>query len=296
MLEDAHAALAKRGNTDALKALIEEYKELKEADYTHETWVKYEEALEAANGIVADNSNKTQAEVDAAKDALKAAKEALVKAPVDPQLDKSKLQAAVDAAKSKKTKTHIQQLLTMQWKKVLAEAEELLTNGKDQAAIDAKAKDLNDAVAALVERGNTDALKALIAEYKAEGLKEADYTTDSWKAYTDALTAAEKVVKDNSNLDQAAVDAAKKALEDAHTALVKVEQINKEALKAAIDAAKAADANLYTTDSYKAMKTVLSDAEKVLKDSKDQTEIDAAAKALNDAVTALVLDVETQMH
>lgn len=286
-LEDAHKALAKRGNTDALKALIEEYKELKEADYTHETWVKYEEALEAANGIVADNSNKTQAEVDAAKDALKAAKEALVKAPVDPQLDKSKLQAAVDAAKAKDENAYTTASYNAM-KKVLAEAEELLTNGKDQAAIDAKAKDLNDAVAALVERGNTDALKALIAEYKAEGLKEADYTTDSWKAYTDALTAAEKVVKDNSNLDQAAVDAAKKALEDAHTALVKVEQINKEALKAAIDAAKAADANLYTTDSYKAMKTVLSDAEKVLKDSKDQTEIDAAAKALNDAVTALV--------
>lgn len=287
VLEDAHAALAKRGNTDALKALIEEYKELKEADYTHETWVKYEEALEAANGIVADNSNKTQAAVDAAKDALKAAKEALVKAPVDPQLDKSKLQAAVDAAKAKDENAYTTASYNAM-EKVLAEAEELLTNGKDQAAIDAKAKDLNDAVAALVERGNTDALKALIAEYKAEGLKEADYTTDSWKAYTDALTAAEKVVKDNSNLDQAAVDAAKKALEDAHTALVKVEQINKEALKAAIDAAKAADANLYTTDSYKAMKTVLSDAEKVLKDSKDQTEIDAAAKALNDAVTALV--------
>ena len=287
VLEDAHAALAKRGNTDALKALIEEYKELKEADYTHETWVKYEEALEAANGIVADNSNKTQAEVDAAKDALKAAKEALVKAPVDPQLDKSKLQAEVDAAKAKDENAYTTASYNAM-EKVLAEAEELLTNGKDQAAIDAKAKDLNDAVAALVERGNTDALKALIAEYKAEGLKEADYTTDSWKAYTDALTAAEKVVKDNSNLDQAAVDAAKKALEDAHTALVKVEQINKEALKAAIDAAKAADANLYTTDSYKAMKTVLSDAEKVLKDSKDQTEIDAAAKALNDAVTALV--------
>ena len=287
VLEDAHAALAKRGNTDALKALIEEYKELKEADYTHETWVKYEEALEAANGIVADNSNKTQAEVDAAKDALKAAKEALVKAPVDPQLDKSKLQAAVDAAKAKDENAYTTASYNAM-EKVLAEAEELLTNGKDQAAIDAKAKDLNDAVAALVERGNTDALKALIAEYKAEGLKEADYTTDSWKAYTDALTAAEKVVKDNSNLDQAAVDAAKKALEDAHTALVKVEQINKEALKAAIDAAKAADANLYTTDSYKAMKTVLSDAEKVLKDSKDQTEIDAAANAVYDAVTALV--------
>lgn len=286
-LEDAHAALAKRGNTDALKALIEEYKELKEADYTHETWVKYEEALEAANGIVADNSNKTQAEVDAAKEALKTAKEALVKAPVDPQLDKSKLQAAVDAAKEKGENAYTTASYEAM-EKVLAEAEDLLANGKDQAAIDAKANELNAAVEALVERGNTDALKALIAQYAAEDLKEADYTVDSWKNYADALKAAEDVVKDNSNLDQAAVDAAKKALEDAHTALVKVEQINKEALKAAIDAAKAADANLYTTDSYKAMKTVLSDAEKVLKDSKDQTEIDAAAKALNDAVTALV--------
>lgn len=285
-LEDAHAALAKRGNTDALKALIEEYKELKEADYTHETWVKYEEALEAANGIVADNSNKTQAEVDAAKEALKTAKEALVKAPVDPQLDKSKLQAAVDAAKEKDENAYTTASYEAM-EKVLAEAEDLLANGKDQAAIDAKANELNAAVEALVERGNTDALKALIAQYAAEDLKEADYTVDSWKNYADALKAAEDVVKDNSNLDQAAVDAAKKALEDAHTALVKVEQINKEALKAAIDAAKAADANLYTTDSYKAMKTVLSDAEKVLKDSKDQTEIDAAAKALNDAVAAL---------
>lgn len=287
-LEDAHAALAKRGNTDALKALIEEYKELKEADYTHETWVKYEEALEAANGIVADNSNKTQAEVDAAKDALKAAKEALVKAPVDPQLDKSKLQAAVDAAKDKnkdKDTYTIDSYKAME--KVLAEAEELLTNGKDQAAIDAKANELNAAVEALVARGNTGALKALIDQYAAEDLKEADYTVDSWKTYTDALKAAQDVVKDNSNSDKAAVDAAKKALEDAHTALTKVEQINKETLKAAIDTAKDVDANLYTTASYDAMTKVLADAEKVLKDSKDQTEIDAAAKVLNDAVADL---------
>ena len=287
-LEDAHAALAKRGNTDALKALIEEYKELKEADYTHETWVKYEEALEAANGIVADNSNKTQAEVDAAKDALKAAKEALVKAPVDPQLDKSKLQAAVDAAKDKnKDKDTYTTDSYKAMEKVLAEAEELLTNGKDQAAIDAKANELNAAVEALVARGNTGALKALIDQYAAEDLKEADYTVDSWKTYTDALKAAQDVVKDNSNSDKAAVDAAKKALEDAHTALTKVEQINKETLKAAIDTAKDVDANLYTTASYDAMTKVLADAEKVLKDSKDQTEIDAAAKVLNDAVADL---------
>lgn len=288
-LEDAHKALAKRGNTDALKALIEEYKELKEADYTHETWVKYEEALEAANGIVADNSNKTQAEVDAAKDALKAAKEALVKAPVDPQLDKSKLQAAVDAAKAKDENAYTTASYNAM-EKVLAEAEELLTNGKDQAAIDAKAKDLNDAVAALVERGNTDALKALIAEYKAEGLKEADYTTDSWKAYTDALTAAEKVVKDNSNLDQAAVDAALNALRDARVALKLSGKpsVDKSELQAAYDKYKDKKNDGYTAESWAKFENALKSA-KVILDNEAATadQVKAALAQLNSAAEGL---------
>ena len=170
---------------------------------------------------MADNSNKTQAEVDAAKEALKTAKEALVKAPVDPQLDKSKLQAAVDAAKEKDENAYTTASYEAM-EKVLAEAEDLLANGKDQAAIDAKANELNAAVEALVERGNTDALKALIAQYAAEDLKEADYTVDSWKNYADALKSGRGCCeKTTANLDQAAVDAAKKALEDAHTALVK---------------------------------------------------------------------------
>ena len=76
---------------------------------------------------------------------------------------------------------------------------------------------MNDAVTALVQRGNTDALKALIEEYK--DLKEADYTADSWKEYADALKAAKAIVEDNSNSDQAAVDAALNALRDARVAL-----------------------------------------------------------------------------
>lgn len=172
-------------------------------------------------------------------------------------------------------------------KVVLEKAEELLTTAKDQATIDAKEKELNEAVAALEKRGDTGELKGLIDKYAAEDLKEADYTVDSWKAYADALKAANAIVDNNSNSNQKAVDDAKKALEEAHTGLKPVTQLDKSELQAAIAAAKAVDANLYTTDSYKAMTTVLADAEKVLKDSKDQTEIDAAAKALNDAVAAL---------
>lgn len=75
--------------------------------------------------------------------------------------------------------------------KVLADAEKVLKDSKDQTEIDAAAKALNDAVAALAERGNTDDLKALIEEYK--DLKEADYTADSWKEYADALKAAKAI-------------------------------------------------------------------------------------------------------
>ena len=290
--EDVEAIFGKRpwaSRSEEIISASKTSKELKEADYTHETWVKYEEALEAANGIVADNSNKTQAEVDAAKDALKAAKEALVKAPVDPQLDKSKLQAAVDAAKAKDENAYTTASYNAM-EKVLAEAEELLTNGKDQAAIDAKAKDLNDAVAALVERGNTDALKALIAEYKAEGLKEADYTTDSWKAYTDALTAAEKVVKDNSNLDQAAVDAALNALRDARVALKLSGKpsVDKSELQAAYDKYKDKKNDGYTAESWAKFENALKSAKAILdNEAATADQVKAVLAQLNSAAEGL---------
>ena len=167
---------------------------------------------------------------------------------------------------------------------------ELLTNGKDQAAIDAKAKDLNDAVAALVERGNTDALKALIAEYKAEGLKEADYTTDSWKAYTDALTAAEKVVKDNSNLDQAAVDAALNALRDARVALKLSGKpsVDKSELQAAYDKNKDKKNDGYTAESWAKFENALKSAKAILdNEAATADQVKAALAQLNSAAEGL---------
>ena len=66
-------------------------------------------------------------------------------------------------------------------KTVLSDAEKVLKDSKDQTEIDAAAKALNDAVTALVQRGNTDALKALIDEYKE--LKEEPkeiYISSAW--------------------------------------------------------------------------------------------------------------------
>ena len=288
-LEDAHKALAKRGNTDALKALIEEYKELKEADYTHETWVKYEEALEAANGIVADNSNKTQEEVDAAKEALETAKEALVKAPVDPQLDTSKLEAAINDAKAKDGNAYTTDSYKAM-EKVLAEAEELLKNSKDQTAINAKAEELNAAVKALVERGNTEALNALIHQYEEENLKEADYTADSWKTYADALKAANAIVKDNSNSDQDAVNAAYNALRDARVALKLSGKpsVDKSELQAAYDKYKDKKNDGYTAESWAKFENALKSAKAILdNEAATADQVKAALAQLNSAAAGL---------
>ena len=121
------------------------------------------------------------------------------------------------------------------------------TERQHQTEIDAAAKALNDAVTALVQRGNTDALKALIEEYK--DLKEADYTADSWKEYADALKAAKAIVEDNSNSDQAAVDAALNALRDARvTWLSGKPSVDKSELQAAYDKYKDKKNDGYTAE------------------------------------------------
>ena len=68
---------AKEVDKIALNSVIEETNTLKEVDYTVESWYDFEEALEAAKDVAADEG-ATQEEVDAAVDSLKTSVEALV--------------------------------------------------------------------------------------------------------------------------------------------------------------------------------------------------------------------------
>ena len=158
-LEDAHKALEKRGDTDALKALVEKYKDLKEADYTHDTWVVFKEAFDAAKAIVADNSDSTQAQVDAAKEALENAYNALKEAPENPKLDTSRLEKAIADAKAVVKESYTTDSYNAM-KAVLDEAEDLLKEeAQDQDTIDAKTEALNAAIEALVKRGDVKELQ-----------------------------------------------------------------------------------------------------------------------------------------
>lgn len=93
-----------------------------------------------------------------------------------------------------------------------------------QTEVDAAAKVLNDAIAALeLSQGassgdvNTTELQKAILE--AKGLKSKNYTSDSFAAVEKALAAAETVLAD-TDATQAEVDAAAKTLREAMDALV----------------------------------------------------------------------------
>ena len=282
-LEDAHKALEKRGNTDALKALVEKYKDLKEADYTHDTWVVFKEAFDAAKAIVADNSDSTQAQVDAAKEALENAYNALKEAPENPQLDTSRLEKAIADAKAVVKESYTTDSYNAM-KVVLDEAEDLLKEeAQDQDTIDAKTEALNAAIEALVKRGDVKELSELVKAYEEEKLNEEVYTTSTWSVYQTALDAAKAIIKDNSNSDQEKVDAAKTVLEAAKEALE--ERGNTDSLKELVTVCEELKEEDFTADTWKVFENALDAAKVIVEDNSDsnQTQVDAAKEALQKA-------------
>ncbi len=77
-LADAENILKERGDVTELQNLVYACMSVKEEEYTEATWEVFAGALADAQDVIADKDDKTQAEIDAAGDALKAAKNGLV--------------------------------------------------------------------------------------------------------------------------------------------------------------------------------------------------------------------------
>ena len=128
----------------------------------------------------------------------------------------------------------------------------------------------------------------LEAEQEAAGC----YTEETWAAVQTALDAARALAADE-NAAQEDVDNAFLELITACNLLENA--VQRVGLKAAIDGAKAilADAEgleLYTPESVEALRTALTEAEKIYEEeSADQETVNAAARSLMDAVTSLVV-------
>ncbi|MBQ1182992.1 MAG: hypothetical protein IIX60_00940 [Clostridia bacterium] len=119
----------------------------------------------------------------------------------------------------------------------------------------------------------------------AQGLIEGNYTDASWDVLEDALA---KAIAARSSNSQSEVDAAAKALKDAIAALVPVPGVvvNYDELNRQIAIAEGLKKDDYTEASWSVLENVLSKAIEA-RNSTSQSEVDAAAQTLKDAIASL---------
>ena len=150
-------------------------------------------------------------------------------------------------------------------------------NITEQSEVDAMAKAIEDAIAALQYK-DADYTKVDAAIAKANALNK-----DNYKDFTGVEAAVNAVVRDKNITEQSEVDAMAKAIEDAIAALQ-----YKDADYTKVDAA-IAKANALNKNDYKDFTGVEAAVNAVTrgKNLTEQTEVDAMAKAIEDAIAAL---------
>lgn len=183
-LTTAYEALVKRADMSALNALITKAEtDYTQSAYTSTSWKALTEKLAAAKTVAADLDSAESAITTAAKD-LQAAIDGLEK-----RGDKKALQAAINEANTLDEAAYT--TASFADVKTALEAAVAVNQNADATEKDVAdaEKALKDAVSALVRLGDKTDLKAAIAA--AKELNEADYTAESFKAFKEALTAAE---------------------------------------------------------------------------------------------------------
>ena len=155
-----------------------------------------------------------------------------------------------------------------------------VTRGKnltEQSEVDAMAKAIEDAIAALQYK-DADYTKVDEAIAKANALNK-----DNYKDFTGVEAAVNAVVRGKNITEQSEVDAMAKAIEDAIAALQ-----YKDADYTKVDEA-IAKANALNKDDYKDFSAVEAAVNAVVrgKNITEQSEVDAMAKAIEDAIAAL---------
>lgn len=134
-------------------------------------------------------------------------------------------------------------------------------------------------------KGDTTELEAAIAE--ANALNETDYTPESWKVLADAVAAGQAIVDGEGSL-QSVIDEATQAIKDAIAGLVEaIPPVDWSALEAALAEAAKLNESDYTAESWKVLADAV-EAGKNLPETATQEQVDAAAKAITDAIAGLV--------
>ncbi len=171
------------------------------------------------------------------------------------------------------------------------------TSSYSAAKIETAAENINDAISDLLKAKTADKeLRAAFAELeaiiaKAEKLVAEDYTEDSYKKLTTAVTAGKKITIASTTVEK--VTAATENIDSAINLLVtntSAEQVAKAIarLNAAIAEAKTKRKAEFTEETYTDMEKALETAQKLNVQSAAAREIDNVAENLENAIDALV--------
>ena len=260
----------------ALKAQIDRALALVPADYSAASYDALKPILAAAQNVYASDSVK-QPEVDSETAKLKAAIDAL-------SVDKTDLNKTIADAKSK-TKEHYSDASWANLQNVLAEAEKVTNN---PAAKQSEVDHINEKLKAAIAGLNTDKteLEKQLADAKSK--TKTDYSPATWSALEEAKKAAQ-AVEDNATATQTQIDEAAKKLKAAIDAL----NVNKTKLQEQIKDAKTkqeADYSPVTWNNFKNAEIKAKEINNQTTPLPKQSEIDAATKALQDAIKALAVD------
>ena len=260
----------------ALKAQIDRALALVPADYSAASYEALKPILAAAQNVYASDSVK-QPEVDNETAKLKAAIDAL-------NVNKTDLNKTIADAKSK-TKDHYSDTTWANLQSILAEAEKVTNN---PAAKQSEVDHINEKLKAAIAGLNTDKteLEKQLADAKSK--TETDFSPETWSALEEAKNAAQDV-EDNATATQAQIDEAAKKLKAAIDAL----NVDKTKLQEQITIAETKQEADYSPKTWNEFKKAEIKAKEINNQTTPlpkQSEIDAATKALQDAIKALAVD------
>ena len=260
----------------ALKAQIDRALALVPADYSAASYNALKPILEAAQNVYASDSVK-QPEVDNETAKLKAAIDAL-------NVDKTDLNNTIADAKSK-TKEHYSDTSWANLQNVLAEAEKVTNN---PTAKQSEVDHINEKLKAAIAGLNTDKtdLEKQLAD--ANSKTASDFSPETWAALEAAKNAAQ-TVEDNATATQTQIDEAAKKLKEAIAAL-NVDKTKLQEQTSIANTKQEADYSPKTWNEFKNAEIKAKEINNQTTPLPKQSEIDAATKALQDAIKALAVD------
>ncbi|MGV3143120.1 lectin-like domain-containing protein [Staphylococcus simulans] len=275
--EAKEAADAKQAALDELKAELAKVAKIDKNNFTPDTVSPLTEKEDAGKAIVAAPDTKTTEDIKAATQALKDAQNNLVQ-----KADKAELQKAIDKAKTlgqldpaDKEDKALQDAVTA------GEAVKADGNATPQQVAEAT-KAINDAIAAKERQDALDELQKVLDA--ANAVKKDDYKPSTVTPFEAAVQAGEAAKADTSKTPQELKDAAK-AIKDAQDALQA--KANKAELEKSIATAEGLGQLDANDPEDKAVQDALTAAKAVEADQNaDQAAVDAAKKALDDAINA----------